>query len=439
MSKLSLRLRSFAAVLLALIVFLPLTVLTLEQAFTASLTESMLERLRLQSLTLISEFEMEDDLAVMPEQLFNDQLNIPGSGLYAYIQQDKSLIWGSLSSLNMAPPPLLSMPGIGQESFVSDFMLHGKKYFLFSYTAEFQGSQDFIPISFYILHDRVSFDNERRAFGKKVWYWFVFIAVALMILLILSFNTVLHPIQRLIGQINRAEKGEIDRITQSYPPELEKLKTSINHLLDTEQQQRVRYKNSLSDLAHSLKTPLAVLSGNQELPEEAREPISQIDSIIQRQLKRAVAGAGSGWEQAVEVSPLVSKLLSAMQKVYVDKGLSISSDISADCYFKGDDTDLMEILGNLVDNACKAAQTEVNIKAFIQNKQLFIEISDDGPGIAEESREAMLTRGTRLDSYTEGQGIGMAVVTDLVSAYQGHLKIGNAPSGGACIEISFGL
>ena len=436
MNKLSLRLRSFLAVGLALIVFLPLTVLTLEQAFTNSLTASMLERLRLQSLSLISEFEMEGGAAVMPEQMFNDQLNMPGSGLYAFIKQDKALVWRSMSSLNISEEVKFDGPPIGQESFVTDYLLD-RDYFLFSYTAEFFSTEGYVPISFYILQDRSSFDNERQAFATTVRYWYSFIALLLIVVLLLSINTALSPIKRLIEQIKRAEKGDLLRIDQAYPPELERLKTSINHLLDTEQQQRSRYKNSLSDLAHSLKTPLAVLSGNKDIPASAHEPLSQIDNIIQRQLKRAVAGARSGWEQAVSIKEISAKLISAMNKVYVDKQLSLTNNVGHECQFKGDATDLLEILGNLIDNACKAAKSQVRISAIQDDNKLIIQVEDDGPGIAKENREALLNRGTRLDSYKEGQGIGMAVVADLVAAYQGQLHIGDSDLGGANILINF--
>jgi two-component system sensor histidine kinase PhoQ len=238
-------------------------------------------------------------------------------------------------------------------------------------------------------------------------------------------------------QIRLAEKGQLKRVDQTYPPELEKLKNSINHLLDSEQQQRTRYKNSLSDLAHSLKTPLAVLSGNTQLPEDAKDPLQQIDNQIQRQLKRAVAGASSAFEQNILLAPVADKLVNAMGKVYADKNLDIQTHIQEQTQFKGDMTDLMEILGNLIDNACKAARGKVQLTATQQEQQLSINVDDDGQGIPEDKRHSLLQRGTRLDSYKEGQGIGMAVVTDLVSAYQGKLEISDSTLGGACIKLTF--
>jgi two-component system sensor histidine kinase PhoQ len=436
-SNLSLRLRSFAAALLALIIFIPLTALTLEQAFSSSLSQSMLQQLQIQSLTLISEFEMDGDLASMPEQLFNDKLNIPGSGLYAFIEKNDQPIWQSLSTLNWQQAPDFKPPKVGNEEFIADYELL-EHYFLFAYTAEFESLDDYVPVSFYILQDKHTFEAEQREFANTLWNWLGLIALLLLILLLLSLNAALSPITKLIEQIKLAEAGKLKRIEESYPPELEKLKSSINHLLSTEQQQRSRYKNSLSDLAHSLKTPLAVLAGSENLPDEAREPIKQIDNQIQRQLKRAVAGTSGAWDHAVLVQPVINKLINAMNKVYLDKRLNIvMHEISLNGSFPGDVTDLMELLGNLLDNACKAASKQVQITVDNQPEALIIGIEDDGPGIPREKRELLLNRGTRLDSYKEGQGIGMAVVADLISAYEAQLEITDSSLGGAKITVRF--
>ena len=439
MHNLSLRLRSFAAALLALLIFIPLTAVTLEKAFNSSLSQSMLQQLRVQSLTLISEFELDNSgtQAVMPEQLYNDQFNIPGSGLYAFIQSSEGVLWQSLSTLNWQQHPEFEAPDIGTEAFVEDFSMQNS-YFLYVFTAEFESSLGYQPVSFYILQDKQVFNTEKSKFANTLWNWLGLIALLLLILLLVSLNAALLPISRLNKQIRQAESGQLKRIDQRYPPELEKLKSSINHLLDTEQQQRSRYKNSLSDLAHSLKTPLAVLSGTEGLPEQAKEPISQINLQIQRQLKRAVAGTSSTFEQAVTIQPVVDKLFNAMDKVYADKHLTLTHDIQhQDLGFNGDITDLMEILGNVLDNACKAAAKQVNLSVFTSLDKLQINIEDDGPGIPKDKREQLLERGARLDSYKEGQGIGMAVVADLVSAYQGQLEINQSDLGGAKLTLIF--
>jgi two-component system sensor histidine kinase PhoQ len=437
MASFSLRVRSFAAALLALLIFIPLTAFTLEKAFNSSLSQSMLQQLRVQSLTLISEFELENNNAVMPEQLYNDQFNIPGSGLYAFIESNNKILWQSLSTLNWHQQPSFTVPEIGTERFVEDFTMQNT-YFLYAYTAEFESALGFMPVSFYILQDKQVFNTEKSKFANTLWNWLGLIAVLLMILLLISLNAALLPISRLNKQIRLAENGQLKRIDQRYPPELEKLKNSINHLLNTEQQQRSRYKNSLSDLAHSMKTPLAVLSGSKDLPDEAREPIDQINMQIQRQLKRAVAGTSGAFEQVVPVKAVVDKLFRAMSKVYIDKNLQLTLQITQEeIGFHGDITDLMEILGNVIDNACKAASTKVNINIVGSDNTLTMQVEDDGPGIPENKRIQLLERGTRLDSYKEGQGIGMAVVADLVSAYQGQLEISQSDLGGAKLTLVF--
>jgi two-component system sensor histidine kinase PhoQ len=436
---LSLRLRSFAAAVLALLIFIPLTAVTLEQAFNGSLSQSMLQQLRVQSLTLISEFELDDtgSQAVMPEQLYNDQFNMPGSGLYAFIQTHEGVLWQSLSTLNWQQQPKFNSPEIGTELFIEDFLMQNS-YFLYAYTAEFESSLGYQPVSFYILQDKQVFNTEKSKFANTLWNWLGLIALLLLILLLVSLNAALLPISRLNKQIRQAESGQLKRIDQHYPPELEKLKSSINHLLDTEQQQRSRYKNSLSDLAHSLKTPLAVLSGTEGLPQQAKEPINQINLQIQRQLKRAVAGTTSTFEKAVLIQPVVDKLFNAMDKVYAGKHLTLTHEIhNPKLGFNGDITDLMEILGNVLDNACKAAAKQVRVSVLINQNILLIHIEDDGPGIPLDKRERLLERGTRLDSYKEGQGIGMAVVADLVSAYQGQLEIKQSDLGGAKLSLIF--
>lgn len=439
MHNLSLRLRSFAAALLALLIFIPLTAVTLEKAFNSSLSQSMLQQLRVQSLTLISEFELDDtgSEAVMPEQLYNDQFNMPDSGLYAFIQSQQGVLWQSLSALNWQQQPQFSAPATGTEAFVENFSIKNS-YFLYAYTAEFESSSGYQPVSFYILQDKQVFNAEKNKFANTLWNGLGLIALLLLILLLISLNAALLPISRLNKQIRQAESGQLKRIDQKYPPELERLKNSINHLLDTEQQQRSRYKNSLSDLAHSLKTPLAVLSGIEGLPQQAKEPINQINLQIQRQLKRAVAGTTSKFEQAIPIKPVVDKLFNAMDKVYAEKNLMLTHDIHYQTLgFNGDITDLMEMLGNVLDNACKAATRQVTLSVLTSVTCLMIGIEDDGPGIPKDKREQLLQRGTRLDSYKEGQGIGMAVVADLVSAYQGQLEIKQSALGGAKIILIF--
>lgn len=436
MRRASLKIRIFSAALLALLFFVPLMSYALKQAFVASLTSAQEGRMQLQLLTLISEFEVVDQEYLMPEMMINGDLNLPESGLYGVIQNLDIIVWKSMSAMNWNTPDLNQFPLPGKSQFRTS-VISGKEYFRYSYTAEYETDIGFTPVAFHIFQEKSGFDDEVARFEKTLLRWLGIIAALLFLLLLFSLNTALSPIKRLIAEIRGIEEGNNQSITQQYPTELETLKVNLNHLLTTEANQRERYKNSLGDLAHSLKTPLAVLSGMPELPPEGKEPVAQIDNIIQRQLKRAVAGAGSGWNQKEAITPVIDKLTHAMEKVYAEKDLTIEYELQEDASFYGDNTDLMELLGNLMDNACKAAKSRVLITTMQSENSVSIWVEDDGKGIPEDKRKILLERGKRLDSYASGQGIGMSVVSDLIAAYQGQLDIQDASLGGAKIIVTF--
>lgn len=441
MKGLSLRLRSLIMALIALGLFIPVTVLTLDKAYTTSLTQAKFSELKLMSLALISAFELDGDIPYMPELLYEEQLNLPDSGYVGLIQFRDKTVWQSASALHYTianPPPA---PKVGEDTFLQHFAAgfdDKHEYFAYAFTAEFASTNDFEPVHFYILNDKQEFNTEREAFLTTVWRWMLLLSLGLVLLLVFGVNVVLAPVRVLIEEIQRTSKGEQKQLAHPYPPEFSGLKQSINQLLQSEAEQRSRYKNSLGDLAHSLKTPLAVANGTQALPDEAREALTQINQLVERQLKRASAGK-SGWQAAVPIKPVVEKLVSALSKVYRDKDLSFSITDPNHIQFHGDNTDLMEMLGNLMDNACKAANSEVQVSLFKHGNWIGFHIDDDGPGIPEAKTQQMLQRGERLDTYTEGQGIGMAVVSDLVAIYEGKLAIEKAELGGARITLTFPL
>lgn len=437
MPNLSLRLRSLLIAILALGIFIPVTVLTLSKAYTTSLLQAKYNELKLMNLAMISVFEFEDGESQMPQMLYDEQLNLPDSGYVGAISVNNQLVWQSASSVYTVFDSLMTTPAIGDEVFIPQYALDDSdsEYFAYAFTAEFDNGDQYIPVSFYVFNDRRDFLHERDAFLRSVWQYLGALGAGLLVVLIIGMNTLLKPVRLLIGEIQQASGGNQTRLTEDYPPEFTPLKQSINQLLAGEAEQRERYKNSLGDLAHSLKTPLAVALGTPALPDAAKEPLQQIDTLIKRQLKRASAGA-SAWSQGEPVMPVVKQLIAALNKVYRDKNLKLGAT-GDDGLFFGDKTDLMEILGNLMDNACKAARSEVVVSVRQLSRQTELHIDDDGPGIPAEQVERLLNRGQRLDAYTDGQGIGMAVVTDLLTAYEGKLTITRSTLGGAGIKVTF--
>ncbi|MBT3134206.1 ATP-binding protein [Alteromonas sp. ALT199] len=439
MRQLSLRLRSIFLAIVLLALFAPFTVVILDEAYTDSLTQAKMSELRLMNLGLLSAFELDGDLPYMPEILYEEQLNLPGSGYLGVIVFRDEVIWQSASALEYTfSPPAIDV-AVGNELFLDSYtptFEDESQFFVYAFTAEFASSRDFEPVRFYIFNNKALFEAERNTFLSTTWQWIVTLCIALLVFIIIGISLVLQPVRKLIDEISQTSSGNKRELESRYPVEFDSLKESINGLLQTEAAQRARYKNSLGDLAHSLKTPLAVASGNSNLPTEVKESLQQIDRIIKRQLKRASAGK-SGWQQAIDVLPVLHKLADAMDKVYQDKALTIEFEMDDNIQFKGDETDFMELCGNLLDNACKAAQDRIVISAKTNEGWLTINVEDDGPGIPDDKKVLLLERGTRLDTYTEGHGIGMALATDLVSIYEGRMLIKDSVLGGARIVIQF--
>jgi len=174
------------------------------------------------------------------------------------------------------------------------------------------------------------------------------------------------------------------------------------------------------------------------LDKASLDQAATIDNIISRQLKRAQSAAESSWHLSTKVQPIAESLIRALGKIYAQLEVSITAHIDDTATFRGDSADLTEILGNLLDNACKAAEGEVLLKAMSSELELIISIEDDGPGVNEDQKSRIFERGIRADSYDQGNGIGLAIVRDLVDSYGGSLTIERSESlGGAKFSILF--
>lgn len=290
--------------------------------------------------------------------------------------------------------------------------------------------------------------------SEIVWDWFLYVIIA-NLLLVLPLLWVaawwsLRPIEALAREVRELEKHNRETLNPETTRELTSLVNNLNQLLKSERERYDKYRTTLTDLTHSLKTPLAVLqstlrslrTGKLALDQAEPQMLEQISRISQQigyYLHRASMRSGSALisREVHPVGPLLDNLSSALNKVYQRKGVSISLDISPEIVFIGEQNDFMEVMGNLLDNACKYCLEFVEVSASQQEETLHLVVEDDGPGIPETLRGRVFDRGQRADTLRPGQGVGLAVAREVVSQYQGQIIASESPLGGARMEVIF--
>lgn len=437
----SLKARLLLSAMFMVVVILPVIGITLSNAFNDQLQSALKNELRAYSYSIFSVAEVENNQLLMPEQLLENQFNVIQSGLYAQmytlnftvehqinttINKQKNSkfkkLWQSNSLLGMSLSNKLPSPKVGDFTF-TEMQIENVPHMVYSISVSFSESEEVFPITLHLFKNQAEFLAITNKFKQQLWTWLILLIVVFMIVQFIGLKWTLKPLKTLTQELEKVEQGEQNSLQSEYPIELEQVTSQLNTLLNTEQNQRKRYRNALSDLAHSLKTPLAVIQSQPALPKETKEQITNISNMVEHQLKRAQSAGESAWHLGVSIQQTSDKLVNTLHKIYREKSLNISVNIQENALFKGDEADLMEILGNLLDNACKAAISQIEFTASFNTHCLRLTIADDGQGIDESQRKAILERGTRADTYDKGHGIGLAIVRDLVTSYNGELII----------------
>lgn len=425
-------------------VILPIVAFIISNAYQQHMNASVQNELVAYSYSILAVAEVEDEQLVMPEVLVENQFNTSQSGLYAIITSKGNIprtLWRSSSLLAIIIPQNLQSPPIGDSRFYS-LSMDDSQHHIYSYSVSFSENGNTQEMSLHIIKQQADYQELMSEFRQQLWFGLLALMSVLLILQFIWLKWSLKPLALLKKEISDIEQGEGNLLKESYPEELQQVTVQLNTLLTTEQNQRKRYRNALSDLAHSLKTPLAVIQRHIEVNDvtNSQEPLDEINLMIEHQLKRAQSAGQSSWHLGVKVLPCVKKLLNSLQKIYHDKQLLFIENIESELTFKGDEADFLEIIGNLMDNACKAAKKKIAITIIKQQSLLIVIVEDDGCGIEPDKIDNILQRGTRADTYSQGHGIGLAIVRDLVESYQGSLSIESSSSyQGAKFTLSFPL
>ncbi len=437
----SLRARLILAASVVLAVFIVIAGYTLDKAFYESAEQSLRNNLDTQMTFLLASADVQnaDDID-MPTRMLETKFSLPSSGLYAIIvNQQGKVVWKSLSTVGVRiPAPLILKAGQQKLEHVSEGT---DQFYVKSYGINWFTQKDQIPLTFNVITDLQGFQNQILGYRKTLWGWLIALAVLLLVAQLVILVWGLRPLRRVIDEINAVESGKQERIAANYPREILRLTDNINGLIDHEHTQQTRYRNALADLAHSLKTPLAVLNGaihdvpDLKMREQLHEQIQRMDHIVAHQLQRAATAGGSPVRKPILLEPIIDKLCRALAKVYQDKHIRFEQQLPADLKLRVDEGDLMEVLGNILDNACKWCQQRIQIEVDVEKSRAHISIADDGPGIAQSQSDLILQRGGRIDETKPGQGIGLSVVVDIIEAYKGRIVVGPSPLGGAAFKF----
>jgi two-component system sensor histidine kinase PhoQ len=288
--------------------------------------------------------------------------------------------------------------------------------------------------------------NERQAaFQRNLIGWFIGVTVTMLVVISGLLTFVLLPVRRLERQVREVEAGERVKLTGRYPSEIVGLADNLNTLIDTERRRLTRYRNTLDDLAHSLKTPLAAMRtllaevkvrSTDPVHESLNRELERMEQRVSYQLRRARATGASGLgTEPVVVAPIVDDLKQTLDKVYRDKRVTCTVAVAPHTVFRGDPGDLTEVLGNLMENGYKYCKGKVHVTASSNAERVVVAVGDDGRGITADEVETLLQRGKRADESVPGQGIGLAVVRETVELYRGTLDVGRSPLGGAELRV----
>jgi two-component system sensor histidine kinase PhoQ len=430
-----------------MVVFFGLTVGLLDYLFRQTAERGMRELIDAQMVALIAAADPDGPETVTPTAVLETRFDTPGSGLYAEIRSASGeSIWRSQSTTGTDVQFGPALEG-GERTFF--FAEIPDKHIRLAVASRGIVWDDLhgqpARFTFSIASSLETYEAQLASFRQQMVGWFVGLAVLLVTTLALLLRWLLKPVRRLEREIKEVEAGTRDQLGEGWPRELAAVTSNLNAMLEGERTRIKRYRDTLGNLAHSLKTPLAVMrqslgTGDSQTKAALNHEIDRMTDIIEHQMKRAAASGGVLLGQApVDVARIVTELRAALLKVY-NKDLLFEASVAPGAQFIGDAADLTELLGNLLDNACKWAKGRVRIDLRIDasadsRQALHLVIDDDGPGIAAADRARVLQRGGRADEATPGHGLGLAMVHDTVELYGGSLRIDASPLGGARFDL----
>jgi signal transduction histidine kinase len=346
----------------------------------------------------------------------------------------------SLWDSDLAGPPDLRQLTLGSNVHYDSHGPQGEPLHVIAETRGLAGHK--APVVFMVAQDRSSIDHDVRNFAVRTAGLLVLLGGGLVAGVILQVRVGLKPLFDLRREVVDVRKGRAEKVGGGYPAELEPLAEELNALVTHNLEVVERQRTHVGNLAHALKTPLSVMMT------EASRSSGALAELVERQahamrlqvdhhLRRARAAArAQGSRDRTLVEPALEELARTLERIFERRGVVIEQSAPGDLAFQGERQDLLEIVGNVMENACKWCRGMVWASAEVLSAdQLRLTVEDDGPGLPADQREEVFTRGARLDESAPGSGLGLSIVEELVRAYDGSIALDQSPRGGLLVRI----
>jgi two-component system sensor histidine kinase PhoQ len=438
----SLHLRSLFAATVALCAFIGISGFALERAFYESSERQLRDRLRSYVWAYLSSSDVSvSGKLILPEYPPEPRFQRPRSGLYAGVT-GQDIKWESVSALGRTLPFDVQLPP-NEERFSGPIETNVGRVFVYSLGVDYiYGSQgEGLKLSFHVAEHESTLLRQLEVFRQTLWSWMIGLGVALLAVQVVVLRWGLRPLRRVADELAQIEQGEGQKLLGRYPRELEALTENLNDFIESEREQRERYRNTMADLAHSLKTPLAVLRSQIENGNDLTalrlvvgEQVSRMSDIVAYQLSRGSASGVQPFAAPIQLDANAEQIVRTLEKVYAEKSILCEFEIDPDARFYGEIGDLMELLGNLLENAFKWAKSRVLLTVThtgpigARRGGMDLIVEDDGPGIADDKIDHVLQRGVRGDERVQGHGIGLSIVENIVLAQHGELLVDRSPT-----------
>ena len=449
----SLALRLFFSATTWTVVILVVTGIVLSSIYRSAVERAFDRRLGVYLRTLVADVAApEENVDKFPQSIGEPLFDLPLSGWYWQVTRLDAPTPDVRSSRSLwdATLPRLAdlsvswVPGSARQGYVDG--PEGQQLRIVERTIDLGEEGRYLVA---VAGDANEIDEETHSFDSALVITFGVLGIVLLLTTTFQVRFGLAPLKRISEGLAAIRSGAAERLEGAFPVEIAPLARETNALLDANREIVTRARTHVGNLAHALKTPISVMfneastHGGDPFALKVQEQTEIMRDQVARHLERArLAARVAVIGTVTDVRPVVFALARTMEKIHHHRGVVIDIDAAEGARFRGEQQDLEEMVGNLVDNACKWAQSRVAVEVFSEKpdprddrRVVRIVVDDDGPGLSPQQREQVARRGRRLDETKPGSGLGLSIVVELASLYGGGLTLGTAPIGGLRVEL----